>query len=186
MDDVAISISIASLAVMIFCAYGILPVLKILLLCAFIFFLLYLLLMTDSAFPSDLLYQYLNPAKSRQAPQKEDGSHDHDDQITKKLRKLSSKTYDQQQPDDFIELGIVFSAHIVQDFIFSWYQTVSDDVSFVQNAFEVFEHIFVHSRQKISGVDKEKLLDLIIVEFMEHVVSYKKAMEKVDAKFVNR
>lgn len=57
------------------------------------------------------------------------------------------------------------------------YNTVSDDVNFVQEAFELFEHVISSLRKKVSSVDSEVFLSSILRFSSRHLISYQQAVQ---------
>ena len=57
------------------------------------------------------------------------------------------------------------------------YNTVSDDVQFVQEAFELLEHIFTCLRTRVACVDSEVFLGSILHFLSRHLTCYKEALE---------
>ncbi|XP_078483524.1 sorting nexin-19 [Ciona intestinalis] len=81
----------------------------------------------------------------------------YDDEITRKLRELTG--------------------HIVRDFILDWYNTVSDNVEFVQEAFEVFEHVLTEVRSRVTAINSQTFVRVLLYRLKRHYTCYKQAMD---------
>lgn len=57
------------------------------------------------------------------------------------------------------------------------YNTVSDDVQFVQQAFEVFEHIFQSLRARAANVDQQKLVRTLLNHLIRHCRCFRQSVE---------
>jgi len=96
----------------------------------------------------DLITGIFYPTKRKTVEKVSTSQNVYDDKITQKLREITS--------------------NIIRDFILDWYNTISHDVEFVQEAFELFEHIFTELRSRISRIDEEIFLHVILSHLLRH------------------
>lgn len=146
--------------------------LNILIFCLVTLLCVYAMLISGHMAPSDVLYNWFY------------GKHD---RAEDKSQRDSIEQYDLNQADDQITKRLrELTGHIVRDFILSWYNTVSEDVTFVQEAFEIFEHLLTESRASVARVEGEKMLSAVLTELLEHCRAYQKAVRTADASVSQR
>ena len=120
--------------------------------CLVFFFIGCYLIISNIPLPLENVFSFLrNESKLKQKQQPLDnigqesvplGDDAYDDEISQVLRKI---------------IG-----HIVKDFILDWYNNISNDVEFVQEAFELFEYLFSETRKRVADIDKDDLVKRLI------------------------
>ena len=55
------------------------------------------------------------------------------------------------------------------------YNAVSGDVHFVQESFELFEHVFAGVRARVANIDTEEFVKVILNRLTRHLTCYKEA-----------
>ena len=67
----------------------------------------------------------------------------------------------------------------MRDFILDWYNNVTNDVEFVQEAFELFEHLFSETRKRVSLISRHDFTEMVIDLLTNHYLCYKTAQSNI-------
>nr|XP_039247705.1 sorting nexin-19-like [Styela clava] len=167
MEPFSIALLISGLLTAMYQMSGTPFILNIIIFCFCLLLSFYAMFMSGYLIPCDGLFYWIYSCnKNESSDEEEIELFEHDDQITKKLRELTG--------------------HIVRDFILSWYNKVTDEVTFVQEAFELFEHLLRGARSRVASTDKNILLANILEEFLKHYIIYKKAAKDIGSRAYSR
>ena len=116
----------------------------------------------------NISFDYFSVLKENLSPLELKNASEYEDSVSP----LSDNSFDDEISLEFRKI----IGHIVRDFILDWYNNVTNDVEFVQEAFELFDHLFSEIRKRVSIINKHEFTTMIIDVLTTHYVCYKTAL----------